>query len=130
MYIYIHTHTHTHTVFSRHLQYMVHNNGRLYMGRNAIRYTHKKEHHIFQSCVDPRFKKNRHTSRKYTIMKSSHTPSDSYAFMTYLTTLSLLQECTDSNGRSWAQKEDVVAKFKTTPEFSGKECGKPPKMSG
>jgi hypothetical protein len=44
-----------------------------------------------------------------------------------LTTLSLLQECMESKGRRRVQEEAVVAEFKTIPEFSWKECGKPPK---
>jgi hypothetical protein len=63
-------------------------------------------------------------------MKSAHTLADSHAHMAYLTTLSLLQESMETNGRSRVQKEVVMAIFKTIPEFSWNECRTPPKMSG
>ena len=122
-----HTHTHTHThilrhsVFSRHLQYMVHNNGCLEEGT------------AFSSLalilVMTNLRRPIHVLKIYHHEIISHT-CRFVCIYGLLTALSLLQECMESNGRSSMQKEAAVAKFKIIPEFSWKECEKPPKMSG
>jgi hypothetical protein len=113
----MYTHTLRYSVFSRHLQYIVHNNGCL-------------EGTAFSSLalilVMTNLRRPIHVWKTYHHEIISHT-SRFVCIYGLLTALSLLQECMESNGRSSVQKEAVVAIFKI-PEFSWKECEKQPKI--